>query len=442
MTINEINAISDWDKKFLNKTDMLIRYKNRRAIFIMKNYFSKLNLEFQVFTDYTLLPNLAKSESYSSTQFEKITEYLKTRRETLESIDNYSDPQKQKDNIILKSICETEEVRFLIRYPELTVTNENNESVVVRNLYALASFRNNILSHLDALVSSYSYGAAVAGYAFSHIRSIVWSSDNPVFFYPCCLGDGPIVTLKSRMIFEYGQTEKVKDQRITMMCMNIDRYFHIESISGGPYIRMNSVGNDVNGYNIVHVGSSFPNVHKDNFSLSNIFRCMVKDALVRMVNDGKFFINVSSDLRKSNGNSISDYGFGSYSTTDGVYGFCIEFSKYFKKIYAEYSLLYDDLPDTNRLISDSILSSYYNINGVLYQKCNMHNMDFSNINGRFLFEFNKKRVCIEIDGKHDSDNYKSEWFVTISLCNVIQKYYRDIISCKRVSNMFNNSIVV
>lgn len=150
----------------------------------------------------------------------------------------------------------------IIYYPKVTVTNEYNHSVDITDVYI--GLEIDILGQLETtftlLRTSYTSDQLNVGYCHSHVPRV--NPDNIFNWHHPCLGNGPIKNTITSLI-------KGFDEELwKLFCVELNSYIHTESISGGPYIRLSSVGGasyssltpvifDSNSSNIC--GSVFPN---------------------------------------------------------------------------------------------------------------------------------------------------------------------------------------
>lgn len=142
--------------------------------------------------------------------------------------------------------------KFLVIYisiPEKTVTNENNNSYKITDGYVRIYLTFSLTISRDDYISftrsKMTKREIYKGYCFSHaqrldrdiIREVVNRNGNPSYylFRVLCFGTGPIVTSNSRL--QLDSTEE--NWRIFFNDLN--DYFEIESISGGPYIFLESM---------------------------------------------------------------------------------------------------------------------------------------------------------------------------------------------------------
>lgn len=124
---------------------------------------------------------------------------------------------------------------ILIYWPEVTVTNENDRSIDIKELYAkIVVNENGTLEGTFRLNrAEYSCTEWYNNYMHSHVNSI--SKSSPKSFSSSCLGQGPI-----RDTMTYLNTHFDEDFW-AMFALELDKYVHTESLNGGPYHRMENM---------------------------------------------------------------------------------------------------------------------------------------------------------------------------------------------------------
>lgn len=123
-----------------------------------------------------------------------------------------------------------------IRFPKVTVTNEDDKSVDIDELYVLVPINGNgtLKRDFSMVRSSYPIIQWLSGYSHSHLPSISINR-TPYFGYPC-LGNGPI---------GYTQDNLKDEFNIDMwglFAFELEKYVTQESLLGGPYIKLESIG--------------------------------------------------------------------------------------------------------------------------------------------------------------------------------------------------------
>lgn len=140
-----------------------------------------------------------------------------------------------------------------IWFPNVEIKNEQGDSYPLKDVYMrLYIFpTNGAATSLSLCTATYTRDQYNAGYMHSHAPSI--SEDN-VEFKTVCLGSGPL----SHMV-GYAPS-KVSDDKLfyyySQIAYEIERYVGVESLRGGPYIRMSYITNR---------GSRFPYVDFSEF---------------------------------------------------------------------------------------------------------------------------------------------------------------------------------
>ena len=129
---------------------------------------------------------------------------------------------------------------LLVWWPRVTVTNENDRSVEIQDLYAKVEI--NIEGRIPyesrgfkLCRTTFSEAQFNSGYMHSHVPRFinVPSYENP------CLGSGPINNTILDLKNGYEETLWM------LFCQELSLYVTVESLSGGPYFRMESIGSEV-----------------------------------------------------------------------------------------------------------------------------------------------------------------------------------------------------
>lgn len=144
--------------------------------------------------------------------------------------------------------------QLTIWFPNVEIKNEQGDSYSLKDVYMRLSIfpTNGCTIRLSLCTATYTRDQYNAGYMHSHARSIY---ENEVEFKNVCLGSGPL----SHMI-GYAPS-KVSDDKLfyyySQIAYEIERYVGVESLRGGPYIRMSYITNR---------GSRFPHVEFSEFN--------------------------------------------------------------------------------------------------------------------------------------------------------------------------------
>lgn len=128
--------------------------------------------------------------------------------------------------------------QLTIWFPNVEIKNEQGNSYPLKDVYMRLSVfpTNGCTTRLSLCTATYTRDQYNAGYMHSHAPSI--GGDN-VEFKNVCLGNGPL----SHMV-GYAPS-KVSDDKLfyyySQIAYEIERYVGVESLRGGPYIRMSSI---------------------------------------------------------------------------------------------------------------------------------------------------------------------------------------------------------
>lgn len=128
---------------------------------------------------------------------------------------------------------------IIVYFPEVTVTNEKHQSVKIYDLFAKVPIRGDGVHLYDKFClmrSTYTHAQAVSGYTHSHISR----STPPGNWGSPCLGTGPINSTIYTLERISESFEEIKPFW-ELFCRELDEYTQVESLSGGPYIRMENI---------------------------------------------------------------------------------------------------------------------------------------------------------------------------------------------------------
>ena len=132
-----------------------------------------------------------------------------------------------------------------IYFSEKTVVNENNDRHKIYDGYIRFTIKPNMTLSSNPVFtrSSLTIRELKAKYIFSHCPSmslasiINLSNSGDTTFLSCCFGTGPIRTSMSRLYQDSTETNW------KLFFNDLNNYFEVESIEGGPYIYMSRVTN-------------------------------------------------------------------------------------------------------------------------------------------------------------------------------------------------------
>lgn len=300
--------------------------------------------------------------------------------------------------------------QIVVHFPEVTITNENNKSIIIQDLYAKVCI--NALGNLCSVPlfnrATYPYVQLVRGYMHSHINGIATDE----YFISSCLGSGPINrTINSlRLECEEGLWK--------LYCIELEKYVHVESLHGGPYHRLENV----TGSNTTKVSSEIKMY--TSFPINN-------DAGLR-----EFLINFTSILIASPELKwITKYNLG-YSLGMSLSEFILVASKIFINYYNTELLKNNiDLPQ-NYLFDVNILSNYIFEDDTLAELFSNDTLSSSraSLQGKELFVFKDKPVIFNILPKNYDPNHNNLILLSQNLCNYLATQLTYIINYGNFTN--------
>lgn len=270
-------------------------------------------------------------------------------------------------------------IYILIYYPEVRVTNEFDKSIDIQGLYVKVSFnyRGNSRGYFTMNRSKYSIDQFRSGYLHSHISSIP-TSDFTHFQSPC-LGAGPINRTLGTLITSYDEP------MWQLLCLEIDRFVRTESVSGIPYVRLESVSSG-NPYGLIHldlikyVGSP---LHCNRFN-SEYYRSFIE------------YLFKSGKLK--------------FNFFNGSYGIGMTEAELFITISNEFINWYNNIGGEivgfsyRELIFNKILIEATYSNGNLYENSSsMGPQSIEDYQGKYVCEFKGKEVKLSITSTLSED---------------------------------------
>lgn len=134
---------------------------------------------------------------------------------------------------------------IIIKFPEVTVTNEYNRSITIKDLFVRLSIVGNLLQdRINMIRTTYDIAQWLSGYSHSHLPRIS-SNSFPHWEYPC-LGSGPLKSTTETLRHSYDE------EFVGLFCLELSKYVTVESLAGIPHIRLENVGANSNN-NILKV---------------------------------------------------------------------------------------------------------------------------------------------------------------------------------------------
>lgn len=126
--------------------------------------------------------------------------------------------------------------QILVYFPTITVTNEFDNTIDITNLYVKIPLTRSgtLQARFDICRSEYTKQQWLSHYCHSHTPRIDY--EHPEEFLSPCLGDGPI---RKTLI---SVSTHPSEELWKLFCAELSNYVSTESVSGGPYMKMEDVG--------------------------------------------------------------------------------------------------------------------------------------------------------------------------------------------------------
>ena len=272
---------------------------------------------------------------------------------------------------------------IIVRFPYVTVTNENNKSINIQELYAKVSIKPDGRLHrgFELIRSYYPIDQWNSDYCHSHISHISTEWLEP------CTGSGPINSTMGRLFSAF-------DENVWgLFCYELDKFVRVESIAGVPYKRLESVGltNDI--------PITLPRLQSGSVIKKEIISDeLVKDFIKTLIKEIDFKI------------SFTD---GSYSLGEPIESFWIKASRIFAKWYNEKYKEHKVTADLKTLVSKEVVNRCIIRDGKVYsiRKINRNNIQSSQ--GLYLFTFKGKDVKLVIDESKNNTASNETYLLSI-----------------------------
>ena len=355
----------------------------------------------------------------------KIEEYIEEKRIKLNEIVEWGEEifgegniDVQIDNNLISNYKDTDYLiseydsfintfaTIYIYFSEKTVVNENNDRHKIYDGYIRFTIKPNMTLYSNPAFtrSSLTIRELKAKYVFSHCPSMSLASlinlgnSGCTTFLPCCFGTGPIKTSMSRLCQDSTETNW------KLFFNDLNNYFEVESIEGGPYIYMSRVTNPESQFVYFTVDDIVP------FSLSENAKTLYYK-FIDYLYDNKWFESLEF---------LNDNGFINYRNSF-ISSFYEDISKLFFRfieiLKEENSEL---LPNIDNLISEYTciystgveLSSYEDIQNYLNQNNTSIEASFP-LPLNFTFKGNPVYLTIKEEEPDSESNIKKGFNVSL-----------------------------
>lgn len=317
---------------------------NRKCLYIRAYHiiFDRLQSIYDTFTDYYGESNV------DCTPIPSLYEMYKMVKEVFTNpiFGNY-DETSITDYIMTEILgCYQAYSKIFVKWDTVKVTNEYNESITIKDLYAKIAIRSSdgTMTSEGVMLTRRTYTQEQwnSGYSHSHLPRFISRTYRGEFNYPC-LGSGPILTTSHSLKGEFNL------DLWGLFVYELDKYIRVESVEGVPYIRLNQV---TGGHNIIDLDNIFPR----NIIWNDIYTGeLPRDIMSKFI---KYFIG-KNDFKAS-------YRNGRWILGESYLDFSIKISNHFINFINDYIKRTKHSWVLNALINNHIVN-YYNIkDGKLY----------------------------------------------------------------------------
>lgn len=423
MTYNELK---DKILKIIQARRKVVCTHQNEVIGLLRDYFTEELTDVTYINSDNELLNLLISTPLINIAY-SIVKDTYYRHETIFNLARLGDNMSNQTNQILEDVVKevvTEPTAFIdnlilrnnpaylyIRFPKVTVTNEDDKSVDIDELYVLVPINGNgtLKRNFSMVRSSYPIIQWLSGYSHSHLPSLS-TTRAPHFAYPC-LGDGPIGPTQDNLKDEYNI------DMWGLFAFELEKYVTQESLLGGPYIKLESIGRsreatEIKLYYRDVLGFSCDNIDFNDFlksycSHTNLNVSYKEGQYSLGITDVNFVISLSDYFIKWYNNKVAE----------GVY-------------YTTLINLIDDnvlnkvIIDGNKVYSDAIIQNIDNIQSLEGTHLTMSSDSIKD------FIFKGKPVKLHIDGNFNMKSKNYTLLLNTNICSYMLTKILEIINNK------------
>ena len=293
-----------------------------------------------------------------------------------------------------KALCTTIRIdvpcfTLLVWFPEVKITNENNKSTYVKDLYVkiFIDISGQLSGKFYINRATYTHAQLCCGYIHSHVPRL--NTINPAQFGTPCTGEGPInITISSlNTVYDIDLWQ--------LFCSELEDFVQTESIEGVPYRRLESLGGEVIG------GSS-----------SSFFYVMFnQEAWYRFSNDTpiidvnfEFILDFVRYLLKSKVLPM-EYSNGTYSIGMSPVQATILISNKFIEWFNKENNIYRKSITEANLISYGVLKQVIVAEDSIYEPPkDLNTSDISSVEGCHICNFKGKPITITVLPEESSNS--------------------------------------
>lgn len=317
----------------------------------------------------------------------------------------------------IKSDFSEKKVNIYVWWRKVTITNEYDKSVDIQDLYARIGVQLNgriPYENQGFLLNRATYPIEqfISNYMHSHICDIP-KEDFSRFQRPC-LGKGPIIETIGTLKNEYDEVTWM------LFCQELSMYVTVESLTGGPYHKLESIGRS----------NTLETHRKYDFSITDYDRFSIFYTYDKLKDFIKYYIE--------HGHLTLSYKRGKFTYGMPYFDYIIDVSNAFIDYHNKY--LSTSNRRLNRLYNEGLLYKTVILNKTFYQNdlCKMATVNVDNYNDKHVLTFKGKDIRTKILDLADTSNATLTTIIDHNLAMYILKNILRIINF-RYKNEHNNT---
>lgn len=345
---------------------------------------SKVNDTYEVFKGFFGEPNVdiqaKRGDSLIITELEELLRLWHTQ------VTDNDNKYEVNDGILadLENHFENERYFIYVWWNSVTITNENDKSVDIQDLYAKVEIQINgriPYENTGFLLnrSTYTEKQFLSGFLHSHIHYIP-KNEFSKFQIPC-LGTGPINNTIATLKNEYDVAEWM------LFCQELSMYVTVESLAGVPWNYLEKIGKEslCDSYSRIY---DFSNAN-NNLFMNNFSRQDLRNFIEYYLEHGHL------SLSYVNGKFVSGMPYYEY-IIDVSNAFIDFYNKNLKTVGSKRNMC-----SMSHLLNEVIIA-----NGKFYSphKTDISRYDLERYNGKFVLNFKGKPVYTHIIHEKDEDD--------------------------------------
>lgn len=242
---------------------------------------------------------------------------------------------------------------IILHFPTVTVTNEKMEHTTIHDLFVLVPFTEDgrVLSGIYFLKTTFTNKQYQAGYIHSHTPTMY---SNEIYWQHVCLGTGPINGTIRTINAENNRYDAAMWE---LYFWEIEKLVQVESLDGGPYIRIESIKGNFVKKDLSKIGLakfSHQLISKD------LLKAYIKSGKLKFVfRNNKFCIATPFvEWYKDFSNYVRNYYAAIGQTPSSVL---------FQNLYCDESDIYDVRRHSQKSLPSDPDKVYVTLNGVDYK---------------------------------------------------------------------------